>query len=202
VWYGSPMSHQPDVVRGYSVDAYFCLVTDGLLDPRDRVELLDGVIVAEPPMEPPHASGITYGLEALQRAVGGRAVIRVQAPFIADAYSAPEPDLAVVPGRPDDYLDRHPNCALLVVEVSDTSLQQDRLSKSRIYAGAGVPDYWIVNLRGDCVEVFRTPDAAQRVYTDRFVAPRGETLELVALPGAIVALDDLLLPSGRGAPRP
>jgi len=188
------MSHHPDVEHGYSVDAYFCLVTDGLLDPRDRVELLDGVIVAEPPMEPPHASGISYGLDALQRAIAGRALIRVQAPFIADPYSAPEPDLAVVPGQRGDYLDRHPTSALLVVEISDTSLQQDRLSKSRIYAGAGIPDYWIVNLRGDCVEVFRQPDAARRIYAARAVAGRGDRLALVALPGAALAVDDLLPP--------
>ncbi|MDX2166978.1 MAG: Uma2 family endonuclease [Deltaproteobacteria bacterium] len=188
------MSHQPDVLHGYSVDAYFCLVTDGLLDPRDRVELLDGVIVAEPPMEPPHASGIAATTEAINTAVSGRAAVRIQAPLIADPFSAPEPDIAVVVGTWRDYVERHPTTALLVVEVSDSSLQQDRLSKSRIYAGAGIPDYWIVNLRDDRVEVFRRPDATQRVYTERFVATRGETLALVALPGATVAVNDLLLP--------
>ena len=78
-----------------------------------------------------------------------------------------------MPGQRSDYLERHPTRALLVVEVSDTSLQQDRLSKSRIYAGAGIPDYWIVNLRDDCVEVFRQPDATRRVYAAHAVAQRG-----------------------------
>ncbi len=191
------MADHRAVRDGYTVDAYFGLVHDGILSEDDRVELLDGVIVAEPPMDPPHASGITYVTKALMGAVGDRAVVRVQAPFIANPFSVPEPDAAVVPGEVSDYLDRHPSEAFLVVEVSDSSLPQDRLSKSRIYAGAGVPDYWILNLRNGCVEVFRAPDPEQRVYGARAVARSGERLELVALPGASVAVDDLL-PQRRG----
>jgi len=188
------MSDQRPTASGYTVEAYFGLVHTGELEEDDRVELLDGVIVAEPPMDPPHASGISCAQDALRRAVGTRALIRVQAPFIADPHSVPEPDVAVVPGQMSDYLERHPSHALLVVEVSDSSLQQDRLSKSRIYAGCGIPDYWIVNLRGDCVEIFRQPDAARRLYAARSVAHRGQRLALVALPGAEVAVDDLLPP--------
>lgn len=180
---------------GYTVDAYFGLVHSGLLNEDDRVELLDGVIVAEPPMDPPHATGISLVAAALRRSVGERALIRIQAPFIADPFSAPEPDAVVVPGTIIDYAEVHPSIALLVVEVSASSLPQDRLSKSRIYAGADVPDYWIVNLRDDCVEVFRQPDRSQRVYGTRAVARRGERLELIALPGAAaVTVDDLLPP--------
>jgi Uma2 family endonuclease len=188
------MSNQRAVGAGYTVDAYFTLVQDGLLSEDDRVELLDGVIVAEPPMDPPHASGITYVTQALMRAIGDRGVVRVQAPLIADLFSVPEPDVAVVPGEARDYLDRHPCEALLVVEVADSSLPQDRLSKSRIYAGAGVPDYWILNLRNGCVEVFRAPDVEQRVYGARVIARPGDRLELLALPGASVAVDDLVPP--------
>lgn len=177
---------------GYTVSDYFDLVKRGTLNEDDRVELLDGVIVAEPPMDPPHASGITLAMRAVDRAVGDRALLRVQMPFIASPFSAPEPDVAVVPGADDNYFDQHPSVALLVVEVSASSLQQDRLSKSRIYAGAGVPDYWIVNLRDACVEVFRAPDVAQRVYAERRTVHRGAHLELVALPGAMVDVADLL----------
>ena len=186
------MSDDRAVGEGYTVDAYFTLVRDGLLGEDDRVELLDGVIVAEPPMDPPHASGITCVTKALMRAVGDRGVVRVQAPFIADLFSVPEPDVAVVPGEASDYLDRHPSAALLVVEVSDSSLPQDRLSKSRIYAGAGVPDYWILNLRDCCVEVFRVPtwrSASTARARSRGPATGSSSL---AVPGASVAVDDLL----------
>ena len=177
---------------GYTVSDYFDLVKRGTLNEDDRVELLDGVIVAEPPMDPPHASGIALATRAIERAVGDRAAVRAQMPFIASPFSVPEPDVAVVPGAHRDYFDQHPSIALLVVEVSASSLQQDRLSKSRIYAGAGVPDYWIVNLRDACVEGFRAPDVAQRVYAERRTLHRGEQLELVALPSTRVAVSDLL----------
>jgi len=177
---------------GYTVADYFDLVRRGVLAEDDRVELLDGVIVAEPPMDPPHATGIALAARAIGRAIGDRATMRVQSPFIASPFSAPEPDVAVVPGALDDYEHAHPSVALLVIEVSASSLQQDRLSKSRIYAGAGVPEFWIVNLRDECVEVFRAPDVGQRVYTERIVARRGDVLNVVAVSGAVVAIDDLL----------
>jgi Uma2 family endonuclease len=171
---------------GYTVADYFDLVRRGVLAEDDRVELLDGVIVAEPPMDPPHATGIALAARAIGHAIGDRATMRVQSPFIASPFSAPEPDVAVVPGALDDYEHAHPSVALLVIEVSASSLQQDRLSKSRIYAGAGVPEFWIVNLRDACVEVFRAPDVGQQVYASARVRPR-RVLSVVAVPGAVSA---------------
>ena len=185
------MTQETDPTR-YTVQQYFDLVTQGLLQPDDRVELLEGVIVAEPPMDPPHASGITRVDQALRRALGERAVIRAQQPFIVGGYSVPEPDVAVVPGTVADYDTRHPTRALLVVEVAASSLPQDRLTKSRIYAAAQVPEYWVVNLRDRCVEVFRDPDASQRLYRDRSVAQGSDEIDLAVLPGASVRVDELL----------
>lgn len=179
----------------YTVEAYFDLVKHGLLDEDDRVELLEGIIVAEPPMDPPHAVGIDKIADAVRSFVGDRATVRTQAPFLAVPYSVPEPDVAVVPGRSEDYWDHHPSSALLVVEVSNTSLKQDRLSKSRIYAGAAIPEYWIVNLRDDCIEVFRSPDRAKRVYVERHTVRRGERLTPVAFPDASVAVEAVLPPA-------
>jgi len=184
----------------YTVDSYFGLVHTGELSEDDRVELLEGLIVAKEPQNPPHASGAARVAEALRDVLGKAAVIRVQFPFIAGPYSAPEPDVAVVPGQLADYDERHPNTALLIVEVADSSLPQDRLSKSRIYAAAAVPEYWIVNVRDGCVEVFRIPDTATRCYTDKCTKHRGERLALVALPDASVSVDDLL--PRRGAANP
>jgi Uma2 family endonuclease len=185
------MAHKMDPAR-YTVEQYFDLVTQGVLQPDDRVELLEGVIVAEPPMDPPHASGTTRVDTALRRVLGGRAVVRVQQPFIVGGYSVPEPDVAVVPGTEADYDTHHPTQGLLIVEVAASSLPQDRLTKSRIYAAAEVPEYWVVNLRDRCVEVFRNPDAANRLYRDRGVAQPGEGIDLAAMPGASVRVDELL----------
>ena len=122
-------------------------------------------------------------------------MVRVQLSFVAGKRSVPEPDVAVVPGRKTDYLSAHPTTALLIVEVADSSLGQDRITKSWIYAKAGVPEYWLVNLRDDCVEVFRDPDTRARSYRTVTVARHGERLGLAALAGVSVAVDDLLPPA-------
>ncbi len=185
------MTQAMDPTR-YTVQEYFDLVTQGILQPDDRVELLEGIIVAEPPMDPPHASGITRVDRALRRALGEHTVIRVQQPFIIGGYSVPEPDVAVVPGTEADYDSHHPTAALLIVEVAASSLPQDRLTKSRIYAAAEVPEYWVVNLRDRCVEVFRDPDAPNRLYRDRSVAQGCDEIDLAVMPGASIHVDDLL----------
>jgi Uma2 family endonuclease len=171
---------------------YLRLVAAGVLGEDDRVELLEGVIVAMTPSNPPHATAVTKTTYALMRAVADRGVVRTQCGFIASRWSVPEPDVAVVPGHVDDYTTSHPRSALLVVEVSDSSVKQDRLSKSRIYAAAGVAEYWIVNLRESMIEVMRDPDPATALYRDTHIATAGETLELAALPGARVAVAELL----------
>jgi Uma2 family endonuclease len=98
----------------------------------------------------------------------------------------------VVPGQLSDYDREHPATALLIVEAADSSLIQDRITKAPMYAAAGVPEYWLVNLHDDCVEVFRAPEPEARRYAERRVARRGEGLELATLAGAGVAVDDLL----------
>lgn len=177
---------------GYSVESYFGLVRSGELATDDHVELLDGVIVAEPPQDPAHATAIMRLGRRVRDAIGERALIRVQLPFIAGPFSVPEPDLAVVGGRESDYETQHPAAALLIVEASFSSLPQDRLSKQRIYAAAGCPEYWIVNLRDECVEVYRAPDVGARMYSEHFVARRGDEIRFVALPEATVRVTDLL----------
>ncbi|PSQ88199.1 MAG: hypothetical protein BRD45_07065 [Bacteroidetes bacterium QS_8_64_10] len=84
--------------------------------------------------------------------------LRVQGPMALGDESAPEPDVAVVRGTPRDYVDAHPTTALLVVEVSDTSFADDRTRKKRVYARAGVTEYWIVNLAEAALEVYRAPN--------------------------------------------
>ena len=186
------MTQVAPVESRYTTQAYFDLVAAGIMRPEDRVELLEGVIVAMSPQNPPHAAATSLVDRALREAIGRRAAIRVQLPLLAGPYSAPEPDVAVVPGGESDYYDAHPSTALLVVEVADSSLVQDRLTKAAVYATAGIPEYWLVNLRDDCVEVFRVPDPAARRYAEKHLAHRGERLDLVAIAEASVAVADIL----------
>lgn len=176
-------------------ERYLRLVDEGVLGPDDRVELLEGVIVAMAPHSPRHAAGIQYATEVLLQAVAGRATLRCQLALVAGAASVPEPDIAILPGNRSDYAQAHPRTALLVVEVAESSLPQDRLTKSAIYAAAGIPEYWIANLRDDRLEVSRNPVPGERRYAENVLAFRGDTLELTALPGVRVAVGDLLPPT-------
>lgn len=186
------MTQVAHVEPRYTAERYLDLVRAGVLGPEDRVELLEGVIVAMVPQNPRHAAGTRRVYAALRDAIGKRAVVSVQAPLIVGQHSVPEPDVALLPGREADYDNAHPSRALLVVEVADTSLMPDRLTKAGIYAAADIPEYWLVNLRDDQIEIFRAPEPTARRYTDTFVAHRGERLDVAALPGASIAVSDLL----------
>lgn len=183
-----------------TVERYFALAEQGAFEPDERVELLEGVVVPMAPQSPPHAYGVMAADAALRAALGDRVVYRIQLPLVVGARSVPEPDLALVEGPLSRYRDRHPETALLVVEVSQHSLASDRIVKSRLYASAGVPEYWIVRPAEECVEVLRAPDSAARVYRDHTVLRRGDRITLVSFPDANVAVADLLpAPSSESA---
>ena len=178
--------------RRYTVRSYLALVDDGVLHPRDPVELLGGLVVAEPPVHPPYASATCRAETALRVAIGQQAVLRARQPFIAGRSSLPEPEIAVVPGALADYDRGHPRRALLIVEVAEGTPQEHRLTRAPIYAAVGVPEYWLVNLGDDCVEVFRKPNAARRRYELVERVERGDDLVVLTLADASVAVDDLL----------
>jgi Uma2 family endonuclease len=188
-----PAPANRDAPGRYTVAQYTDLVRQGVLGPDDRVELLEGVIVVMSPKNPWHDTAVHCVSDVLRRAVGSRAAVRSQATLLLER-SAPEPDVAVVPGTITDYVRTHPTTALLVVECADASLPQDRLSKSRMYATAGITEYWIISRRDDAVEVFREPDAESATYRVRWLAVRGERIALVALGGVEVAVEDMLPP--------
>jgi Uma2 family endonuclease len=176
----------------FTVERYFALLDEGALGEDDRVELLEGVVVAMSPRNARHDAAVTRAHAALRAALGPGPVIRVQCTVVLGPHSAPEPDVAVVPGEIAQYDHAHPTTALLIVEVADSSLPQDRITKAGTYASAGIPEYWIVNLRDDRVEVLRAPGAAAAAYRERRVAHRGERLVPVAFPGVTLSVDDLL----------
>ena len=119
-------------VRRWTLKEYYKLADEGLFRGQ-RVELIDGRIVQMPPMMNPHAAAIELVKRALEPAFGPAFWVRMQLPLHFGRYSAPEPDIAVVPGGPRDYSD-HPTTALLVVEVSESTLSYDRNRKAALYA--------------------------------------------------------------------
>lgn len=162
----------------------------GILRSEDRVELIDGEILTMAPQRSPHAVAVRLVQEALRAAFGPGFDVRPQLPLTLGDTTEPEPDLAVVEGEPRDYRDAHPNTALLVVEVAESSLAFDRGVKSRLYADAGIPEYWIVDLAGGAVEVLRSPAGGE--YRERQVLRPGASIAPEAHPDSPVAVSDLL----------
>lgn len=130
----------------------------GLFGPQERLELIEGEVIRKAtPQKSRHATGVQYASDALREAFGAGFVIRVQMPIGIGDDSEPEPDVAVVRGTASDYLAAHPTTAVLIVEVADTTLRFDRTTKARLYASAGIPEYWIVDLDERILEVRRNP---------------------------------------------
>ena len=123
----------------------------------ERVELIYGIVVAMSPIGAAHADVVDVLTRHFVRALGDRAVVRVQQPFAASVDSEPEPDIALVP--PGRYAERHPDQAFLVVEVAQASLDYDRTTKAALYAESGVSEYWVVDVTARRVEVYDAPDA-------------------------------------------
>lgn len=177
--------------RRISVADYHRMIEAGILDEDERVELLEGVIVAVSPQNRPHAFAIQRLNALLVRQLGSRFAVLPQLPLTLGAESEPEPDLAVVEAAAAASNEVHPRGALLVIEVADDSLRKDRVVKGPLYARSGVPEYWIVNLPERCVEVHRDPDADQGRYLRVAVVGRGEELRCLSVPGLTVPLGEI-----------
>jgi Uma2 family endonuclease len=154
----------------------------------ERLELLGGLLVAMSPQGTEHADVISRLATLLVKALADRALVRSHSPLVVADDSEPEPDVAVV--EPGDYSCEHPSAALLVVEVSDSSLRTDREVKAPLYAAAGIQEYWIVNLVDRVIEVHRAPREGR--YTDVAQHGRGVTLRPLAFADVVVAVGELI----------
>ena len=184
--------------RKWTRAEYYRMADLGWFD-NQRVELIEGTVVQMPPQKNFHVIGIDLAEKAVQAAFGPQFWVRIQAPLHLGRRSAPEPDVAVVPGRSRDYATTgHPTTALLIVEVSETTLAYDRDRKASLYARAKIADYWIVNLVHSRLEVRRTPtpDPSERYgwrYQDVLIlGPQDRIAPLAALRKRIRVAD--LLP--------
>lgn len=156
-----------------------------------RVELVDGVVYDMAPQHSPHATAVQKARRALERAFPPSGYdIRVQMPLLLGRYSMPEPDLAVVPGEPDDYVKSHPRSAILILEVADSSQHHDRVRKMETYARFNISEYWIANLAHDFLEVYREP--LRGSYQVKLVLHRGERISPLARPEVSIPVDDIL----------
>lgn len=162
----------PVPVRRFTVDEYHRMAQLGILGENDRLELLEGWIVPKMTQNPPHGGTIDLVEDALRRRLAEGWRIRIQLP-VTTADSEPEPDIAVVKGTTRSFLARHPRPdeVALFVEVADSSRAIDQGTKARLYARAGIPCYWIVNLIDRQLEVLTDPSgpADEPAYGQRQV---------------------------------
>ncbi|MDR7554009.1 MAG: Uma2 family endonuclease [Armatimonadota bacterium] len=176
--------------RRFTVDEYERMALAGILSEDDRVELIEGEIVEMTPIGSRHADVVTRLTMLLARAVGDRALVSVQNPVRLDRYSEPQPDLTVL--RPGSYAARHPEPSdvLLLIEVADATGRYDRGVKLPLYARAGVPEVWIVDLQAHAVEQYRAPapDGYREVTRHR----PGDRLAPEALPDLVVSVEAVL----------
>src|SRR5437870_13876940 len=147
-------------IRRWKRVEYEQLIEKGIFLPGERIELIDGLLVVAEPQSSLHFTTVRLVERALTHAFGAGWDVRAQGPIALDDASEPEPDVAVVRGELRDYVEAHPADPVLVVEVALTSLASDRAHKSSLYARAGRPEYWIVNLVDRVLEVYREPVAS------------------------------------------
>ena len=181
----------------FTIDDFARLGEAGIFTEDDRVELIDGEIRDMTPVGQPHAWIVNRLNWRLVMRLAGRAWVSVQNPLRLDRYTEPQPDLVVARGGEDDYADRHLEAGdiLLVVEVADSSFATTVSRRCR-YAGAGIPEAWLVDVAGGAVTVCTGPGPDG--YADRRVFRRGEGIASTAVAGLQVTVDEIV---GRGDDR-
>jgi Uma2 family endonuclease len=175
---------QPSLtIRRWTRLEYDRLVDLGVFD-GEPLELIGGQLIVAEPHGTYHASIISAVDYAVRAVLPPGWLVRIQLPVSLDDESEPEPDLVVVPGRPADYLQSHPERPVLAVEVAESSLSFDRAHKGSLHARAGVRDYWLVNLVDRVLEVYRDPGPdPEAIYGWRY-----RSITVLAPPAVVVPL--------------
>ncbi len=182
-----------------TVDAYHSMMDSGILREGDPIELLDGIIVLKDRRDHPesqsmvglrHVNAVDQLDDVLRRVESLGCFRRLQNPVTLATTQEPEPDGVVIRGKQADFAARHPGPRdiALVVEVANSSLSSDRTTKQAIYAAAGIPVYWIVNLIDDILEVYTQPRTEERSYALRTDYRLDQTVTLDVSPGKVLTV--------------
>jgi hypothetical protein len=174
-----------------SVERFQRMIDRGVLTKDDRVELIQGEMIDMPPIGSRHAFSVTELGMRLTRAVSEGLRVAIQCPLVLATDSQPEPDLMLLREKVGNYAEAlpAPQDVLLLVEVADTSLDYDRVTKLPLYAQHGIAEVWIVNLRERQIEVYQQPGT--KGYVSRHDRKPGERLAPSAAPAAVLSVTDL-----------
>lgn len=184
---------EPQLIK-WTKDEYYKLSDLGFFDGK-RVELIEGEIIEMSAMKSPHITFVMILGDILRELFGNNFYVRTQGTIDFGKRSQPEPDVAVVKGKARDYLDEHPKEAVLLIEVADTTIYKDRNLKAKLYAKNGINDYWILNLKSRCLEVYRQPKKDKilgYIYTESRILTEEDEISPLAMPKAKIKIADIL----------
>lgn len=189
--------HSPQLtnLKRWTVGDYHRLSELGLLDRQERTELIAGQITLMAAKGTPHVTALYLLANILRDRLGNQALIRTQDPIQLDDFSEPEPDLVIVRGTVLDYAEQHPRPEDidLIVEIADSTLKQDCEIKDKLYAQAGIADYWVLAVKSRQLHIFRKPIASG--YTEHLILSEPNQAAPLAFPEIVIALSSILPPS-------
>jgi Uma2 family endonuclease len=186
------MENRPPGQRIITVEEYHRMAEVGLLNEDSRVELIEGEIIDMAPIGTGHGGTVMQLDQLLQDAARGHAYVLAQLVVRLSDISEPQPDFALVKPRADFYKKKHPGPAdtFLIIEVSESSLRYDLQVKAPLYARHGIPEYWIIDMKGRRVRFFRSPESGQ--YADVTSTGTPGVVGPVALPEVQIDLTHVL----------
>ena len=178
--------------RLFTREEYHRMGEVGILTHSDRVELIRGEIIKMSPQGLRHRAFIDNLTRLLATRLGDRAIVSIQMPIVLAEDTEPEPDVQILRRRPVPYKQREVRAedAFLLIEVAESSLAYDRSTKLRLYAAAGIPEYWVVDCAAESIEVHRTPHADGYREVVRVVEPTA-TVGLQAFPDVVLRLAEI-----------
>jgi Uma2 family endonuclease len=177
----------------FTAEEFYRLYETGLLDAKDRIELLNGELIVMHAIGYRHAQAVTNLTSEFGEQARRRYMISPQNPVELERYSAPQPDLVLVPTS-RRHARRHPTPdeVFLIIEVADSSLRYDREDKQRAYAATGIREFWLLNLEDDVLEIYRQPEGP--AYREHLTVADDGTAAPLAFPDVTIAVAEILPP--------
>jgi Uma2 family endonuclease len=178
-------------IRPLTSAEYYQMMESGIIREGERVELISGQIFTMAAKGTRHTVATTRLITELPTLIQRRAIVRCQEPITLPNNSEPEPDIAIVRLRSDDYINSHPTPKdiILVIEVADSSIRFDRDIKAPLYAATGISEYWIVNLIDDRLEIYRQPEGD--IYTSVQIVTPPRSINLPEFSEIALNISDL-----------
>ena len=176
----------------FTTDDVLKMAEAGLFGPEERIELIDGEILAMSPVGVRHVHCVNRANAFFGEAFGRAAMVSIQNPVHLNIHNMPQPDVVVFKPRTDFYASGNPTPAdvLFLVEVSDSTLRRDRNIKLPRFAASGIPEVWIEDLKHDLILVYRDPEGSQ--YRTQLTLRRGDSISPLAFPNSTFLVDDLI----------